>query len=360
MILPGAAASSIAAAAQRLHAGDLVGIPTETVYGLAADADNDAAVAKIFHAKGRPSDHPLSVLVASASCVAHFAAEVPDFAARLIEVFWPGPLTLILPRRVGVATAAAAAQNSIGLRCPAHPVTLALLNNGGQNNGGQIPINFSPEKLAEKQLESDPHFFGLAAPSANLFGRVSPTTAQHVQEEFGDALLILDGGACTVGIESTIIDCTRGTPVLLRPGAITPERISAACGLPVLNNECATTKQPAPKAPRSLESHYAPRARVRLLPASALQAALDATDKAALRSVAIYSRTPLSGAANALIAKRMPDDAPAAACELFAVMRALDVPAVKSIWVEAPPAAPAWDGLRDRLQRSAAAPDSPG
>lgn len=348
MILPGAAASSVAAAAARLRAGELVGIPTETVYGLAADADNDAAVAKIFHAKGRPSDHPLSVLVASASSVAHFAAEVPDFATRLIEVFWPGPLTLILPRRVGVATAAAAAQNSIGLRCPAHQVTLALLN-----NGGQIPIDSSPEKLAEKQLESDPHFFGLAAPSANLFGRISPTTAQHVQDEFGDDLLILDGGACTVGIESTIIDCTRGAPVLLRPGAIGPDQISAACGLPVLKNEIAATAQPAPKAPGSPESHYAPRAQVRLMDASTLQAALDASDSAALRSVAIYSRTPLIGATKVLLVKRMQDEAPAAARELFATLRLLDAPVVQSIWVEAPPADPAWDGLRDRLRRAA-------
>ena len=189
MIRPGSDPAAIAEAAERIRQGALVGFPTETVYGLGADASNDAAVALIFAAKGRPSDHPLIVHVASAAQVADYASDVPAFAARLIEAFWPGPLTLILPRRAGVAAAAAGGQNSIGLRCPAHPVALALLQACGT---------------------------GLAGPSANRFGRVSPTTALHVQEELGEDLLVLDGGPCAVGIESTIIDCTRGRPVLLR------------------------------------------------------------------------------------------------------------------------------------------------
>jgi L-threonylcarbamoyladenylate synthase len=198
MLLDGRSPDAIAAAVQTLKAGELVGLPTETVYGLAADAGSDAAVARIFAAKGRPANHPLIVHVADASGVDHFAANVPDFARRLIDAFWPGPLTLILPRRPGVGAAAAGGQDSIGLRCPSHPVAQAVLR-----------------ACAAQGV------FGLAAPSANPFGRVSPTTAAHVQAGMGDALLVIDGGACDVGIESTIVDCTRGAPVLLRPGGIT-------------------------------------------------------------------------------------------------------------------------------------------
>ena len=254
MIRPGSDPAAIAEAAQRIRQGALVGFPTETVYGLGADASNDAAVALIFAAKGRPSDHPLIVHVASAAQVADYASEVPAFAARLIEAFWPGPLTLILPRRAGVAAAAAGGQNSIGLRCPAHPVALALLQACGT---------------------------GLAGPSANRFGRVSPTTAQHVQEELGEDLLVLDGGPCMVGIESTIVDCTRGQPVLLRPGVLTRAQLEAACGQPVLDKDTPVKtllKTQAPRASGTLESHYAPNARVRLMDAMALQAALNALD----------------------------------------------------------------------------------
>lgn len=234
MIRDGHDPAAVAAAAQALRAGDLLGLPTETVYGLAADAASDTAVSKIFAAKGRPSNHPLIVHVADASGVSHFAHAVPDFANKLIQAFWPGPLTLILPRRPDVGAAAAGGQDSIGLRCPSHPVAHALL-------------------LACRALGVQ----GLAAPSANQFGRVSPTTAAHVQAEFGDDLLILDGGACGVGIESTIIDCTRGAPVLLRPGAITREQAQAACGMKLLDKD--ELSAPAPRASGTLESHYAPR-----------------------------------------------------------------------------------------------------
>jgi L-threonylcarbamoyladenylate synthase len=314
-----------------LQAGGLVAFPTETVYGLGADASRDDAVAGIFRAKGRPSDHPLIVHVADAHAVPHFAAAVPDFAQRLIDAFWPGPLTVILPRRPGVATASAGGQDSIGLRCPAHPGAQALL---------------------QACAAADPPVLGLSGPSANKFGRVSPTTAAHVESEFGDTLLVLDGGPCDVGIESTIVDCTRGRPVLLRPGVITPERIEAACGQPL-----ARPEQVAPAAPRAsgtLEAHYAPRARVRLMDAQALQTALDVLGAEA-SGIAIWSRALLRTPSGQVLRRRMPDDALETARQLFAVLRAFDDEGVKLIWVETPPADPAWDGVRDRLQRAAAA-----
>jgi L-threonylcarbamoyladenylate synthase len=332
MIRPGSDPAAMAEAAQRIRAGALVGFPTETVYGLGADASNDAAVALIFAAKGRPSDHPLIVHVASAAQVADYASDVPTFASRLINAFWPGPLTLILPRRAGVAAAAAGGQNSIGLRCPAHPVALALLQACGT---------------------------GLAGPSANRFGRVSPTTARHVQEELGEDLLVLDGGPCTVGIESTIVDCTRGRPVLLRPGLLTRAQLEAACGQPVLDKD-APVSVAAPRASGTLESHYAPNARVRLMDARSLQAALDALNANAPAAaqtspgpVAVYARSPLRVSTPALH-RQMPDDAAAAAQQLFAVLRELDALGVSQIWVQAPPDAPEWDGVRDRLKRAAA------
>lgn len=344
MILNGQAPESITRAAQAIRAGDLLGLPTETVYGLAADADNPVAVAKIFTAKGRPADHPLIVHVRDAAGVAHFASDVPDFAHALIQAFWPGPLTLILPRREGVATAAAGGQNSIGLRSPAHPVAQALLS--ACLNPGDDPAQ--PRKRV----------WGVAAPSANQFGRVSPTTAQHVQGEFDADLLILDGGPCAVGIESTIIDCTRGVPVLLRPGAVSREQVQVVCGQPVLlkdDLEAAT-----PRASGTLESHYAPTAKVRLMEAKAMQTALDLlgsdVDGAAVTGpvIATYARAVLKTRSTKVLRQRMPDDAAAVAQQLFATLRAFDAQGVKLIWIEIPPDSPAWAGVRDRLQRAAA------
>lgn len=361
-------------------------MPTETVYGLGANADNDAAVAQIFAAKGRPADHPLIVHVAGVVAVAHYASDVPDFAAALMAAFWPGPLTLILPRKPGVATAAAGGNDTIALRCPAHPVAQALLEalrhplssraRSGIHgtNWGQIPIHFQADSKNQKKLESDPNYlvWGLAAPSANKFGRVSPTAAQHVAQELGDELLVLDGGSCRVGIESTIIDCTRGVPVLLRPGAITSAQIEAACGLKVLSKEdLAAQTKPGPKASGTLDSHYAPRARVRLLAAPALHAAVrelqaqtsavpnalvdapkvTASDRAPM--VALWVRTPLGLQDASFIESAMPTAAAAAAQQLFATLRTLDALGVAQIWVETPPATPDWDGVRDRLQRAA-------
>ena len=251
MILDGASPAAITQAVQVISAGQLLGLPTETVYGLAADAARPDAVARIFAAKGRPSNHPLIVHVADAAGVAHFARDVPAFAERLMAAFWPGPLTLILPRRLDVGEATAGGQDSIGVRCPSHPVAQAVL-----------------QALAL----ATPPVWGLAAPSANQFGRVSPTTAAHVAGEFGDSLLVLDGGPCGVGIESTIVDCTRGAPVLLRPGAISRAQVEAACGQR-LQGDAALGE--APRASGTLEAHYAPAAKVRLMHAKALQTSLD-------------------------------------------------------------------------------------
>ena len=375
MLLDGSAPAAVARAADALQAGELVGMPTETVYGLAADAGNDEAVARIFSAKGRPAGHPLIVHVAPApvrgaapDAALHFAAEIPDFAQRLIGAFWPGPLTLILPRANGVGAAAAGGQDSIGLRCPSHPVAEALLR-----------------ACAERGVH------GLAAPSANRFGKLSPTTAAHVQSEFaavlGD-LPVLDGGACALGIESAIVDCTRGRPVLLRPGSIGRDALTAACGMEVrtardddeqeeeeaghhgarearrseassrsagaeTGAHAGAARREAPRASGTLTAHYAPRAKLRLMPARALQTALDllGADAAYL---AVYAREALHTSSERVVLRRMPDDADATAQQLFAVLRSFDDAGVRLIWVETPPTDAAWEAVADRLGRAAA------
>ena len=351
MLLDGSSPSDIEQAAQVLARGGLLGLPTETVYGLAADAGQDCAVRDIFATKGRPADHPLIVHVASAQDVGTFAASVPDFAQALMNAFWPGPLTLILPRRLDVATQAAGGQDSVGLRCPSHPVAQAVLR-------------------AAKALGVQ----GVAAPSANRFGRVSPTTAEHVQQEF-PSLDVIDGGACEVGIESTIVDCTRGVPVLLRPGVITPEQLSQAAGVRVLQPDeplhaplVYATKASAPRASGTLASHYAPQALLRLMSTDALRQAVKdwnaqahptssaqahgATQQTAAPRLAIWTRQPLVVTASQTVVQHMPADAKRCAHELFAVMRTLDALGVHEIWVEAPPPGPQWDGVRDRLTRA--------
>lgn len=326
MILDGNDAAAVSRAAQALAAGELVGLPTETVYGLGARADDDAAVARIFAAKGRPSEHPLIVHVAEAADAARFAASVPSVAQRLMAAFWPGPLTVIVPRALGVAAAAAGGQDSIGLRCPSHPVAQALLR-------------------AARELGVN----GVAAPSANRFGRISPTRAIHVAQEFGDGLLVLDGGDCALGIESAVVDCTRGHPVLLRPGVLTRQRIEAAAGEPLREPDMHS-----PRASGTLEAHYAPRARVRLMAGPMLHAALQVLGPSALK-LAVYSRTVGLPAGSALQRRVMPAQADRAAHELFSILRELDATGVDLIWVEAPPPEPEWDGVRDRLERASAA-----
>lgn len=327
MVLDGLSQAVVQDCAAALQAGELVAFATETVYGLGADAGNDAAVAKIFAAKGRPSNHPLIVHVADqlqgADGLARFAAEMPGFAQRLTKRFWPGPLTLILPRRPDAGLAAAGGQDSIGLRCPAHPVAQSLLRACCALG---VP--------------------GLAAPSANLFGRVSPTTAAHVQQEFGRDLWVLDGGSCAVGIESAIVDCTREVPALLRPGTLDRRRLEQVMGQALAAPDAAS-----PRAPGMLVSHYAPRAKVALLSAQALHAALRGPLP---QGLAVYSQV-VPPASAGVVHRAMPSGPDAVAHELFAMLREFDALGAAIIWVERPPPGSEWDGVRDRLQRAAAA-----
>jgi len=317
-------------AAQALAQGELIGLPTETVYGLAADALNPTAVNAIFKAKGRPANHPLIVHVADASLVPVFASEVPAFAQRLMAACWPGPLTLIVKRHTGVADAAAGGHATIALRCPAHPMAQAVL---------RAALSLGVQ--------------GVAAPSANVFGSVSPTTAAHVRESFPE-LLVLDGGACDVGIESTIVDCSRDVPVLLRPGMLSVSQLSAASGVSVLNAfETSAIKTPA--APGTLASHYAPRARVRLMTIEQIRAHLHD----AKLPIALWARTALHSVEQKALPEgvkqfTMPSDAAQCAHDLFAQLRSMDALGVQEIWIETPPDGEAWEGVKDRLQRAAA------
>lgn len=342
LVLDGRDPAAVERAARVLADGELLAFPTETVYGLGARADDDEAVAKIFAAKGRPADHPLIVHVHSAEGARVFAREIPPVAQRLMAAWWPGSLTLILPRAHGMGRAAAGGQDSIGLRCPSHPTARELL-------------------AACEQLGVP----GVAGPSANRFGRVSPTTAAHVAAEFGADVPVLDGGASEIGIESTIVDCSRGRLVLLRPGMLTPHEIAAVALEPVSARDAA-----APRASGTLESHYAPRARVRLMAAGELEQAcreFAAAMQASLASpgapvrladappkLGVYSRSVLPPAGSGIRHRRMPADAAAAAHELFAVLRAFDDGGVDTLWVEQLPPDASWDGVRDRLQRAAA------
>ena len=325
MVLDGLDAAAVDRAARLIAEGELVAFPTETVYGLGARADDDLAVAKIFAAKGRPSGHPLIVHVAGRAGADRFAATVPAVAERLIEAFWPGPLTVIVARRPDVAAAAAGGQATIGLRCPAHPVAHALLTKAGELG---VP--------------------GIAGPSANRFGKVSPTAASHVVDEFGADLVVLDGGSARLGIESAIVDCSTGEPVLLRPGVLTRESIAVAAGTALVEPTAH-----APRAAGTLAAHYATRARLRLMPTGMLKTALDVLGSEPLR-LAVYSRSVPSGVAPGVVHRRMPSRPEQAAHELFRVLRELDSEGVHLIWVEEPPPGPEWDGIRDRLTRAAA------
>ena len=342
---------AIAQAARLLEEGKLVAIPTETVYGLAADANNPAAVAAIFSAKGRPSNHPLIVHVARDADLSHWAIDIPPVALQLIAAFWPGPLTLILKRASGVDDVITGGQDSVGLRCPSHPVAQALLKLFREGQGG------------------------IAAPSANRFGRVSPTTAQHVIDEFGEpgkgpVSAVLDGGPCEVGIESTIIDLTRletHGPVLLRPGQISVQQLEQ-----VLGRAVARTDHAAPRVSGSLDAHYAPRTPLALIDGDAIantMAALQAKqrqvvslviEKEALQTEVSQTdvvKTEVVQTAGlrrqGLMTTRMPSDPEAYAQALYAQLRALDQLGADLILVEQPPKTTAWQGINDRLQRAA-------
>jgi L-threonylcarbamoyladenylate synthase len=325
-VLRGDLPADLDLAAEVLARGDLLAFPTETVYGLGARADDDTAVAGIFRAKGRPADHPLIVHVADAAAAATFAADWPPAAAALASAFWPGPVTVIVARRAGVAGAAAGGHATIGLRCPDHPVALALLRRAAARG---VP--------------------GVAGPSANRFGRVSPTTAAHVVDEFGATLPVLDGGPCGVGIESAIVDCRGPRAVLLRPGVLTRERLAAALGSPLAEPSAGHAR-----APGTLAAHYAPRAPVRLVDGPGLLETPQVIASAgAAARVGVYCRLD-PGVPGRVLWRRMPDDPQAVARELFAVLRAFDAEGVSEIRVEQPPADEAWEGVRDRLRRAAA------
>ncbi len=233
--------SAINSAAKALFDGALVGIPTETVYGLAADAENEAAVARIYAVKGRPQDHPVIVHIGSVDYLTKWAINIPDYALKLAKEYWPGPMTLILERSEIAKDFITGGQDTVGLRVPAHITTLALLEEFHKLGGN-----------------------GIAAPSANRFGAVSPTNAEAVQSELGESLdqsrdLIIDGGQSLVGVESTIIDCTGESPLILRPGAISEEMIAATTSLNAkLNNK------PEIRVSGSLDQHYSPKAKISL------------------------------------------------------------------------------------------------
>jgi L-threonylcarbamoyladenylate synthase len=315
---------SIARAASLLRAGELVSFPTETVYGLGADARNAEALRRLFAAKGRPAEHPLIVHIADASALPRWARSVPPGARALAEAFWPGPLTLILPRAAEVPEAVTGGQDSIGLRVPAHPVAQALLRSFVGLGGD-----------------------GVAAPSANRFGRVSATTAQHVADDFGaEVALILDGGPCRHGIESTIVSFTGEEPALLRPGALGPDALAK-----VLGRAPGAPGPDAPRAPGTLAAHYAPRTPARLLSRAALLAAL-ARIGAPTGHIAVLAHS----VAQPPLFEGTWFDAPGRGAEyaqqLYANLRALDARAADEIWIEAPPDGPEWHAVRDRLRRA--------
>lgn len=321
-------AADYARAVALLRAGELVAFPTETVYGLGADASNPSAVANIFAAKGRPADHPLIVHVAGHDWVERWAQAVPDAAWELMEAFWPGPLTLILKKQAWVPDAVTGGQATVGLRVPGHPVALQLLR------------NFAAAGTAG----------GIAAPSANRFGRISPTTAAHVAEELGERVpLVLDGGSCTVGIESTIVDCSRAEPVILRPGHISPSHIEAVLGfLPAIE-----TAPGAPRVSGSLEAHYAPVTPMRLVVGERLLDFLNVHRHRGGRCAALcHSQPPQAGMPHAWL--MLPADPVGYAHDLYAALRDMDHAGVDLIAVEAIPDDPAWAAVADRLRRAAA------
>lgn len=317
-------------AARELEAGGLVAFPTETVYGLGADAENPAAVAKIYAAKGRPSNHPVIVHLAPEADIAYWAGAIPPEATKLIDAFWPGPLTLILKRATHIPDCVSGGQDSIGLRCPSHPVAQALLREFKEGKGG------------------------IAAPSANKFGHVSPTTAQHVRDEFGSAPdnpveCILDGGQSQVGIESTILDLTRMTthgPVLLRPGHISANRIAEVIGILPRMPDAA-----APRASGTLDSHYAPSTPVALVEADQLADVIRRLAAAGRRAAVMSRSTPLLSDAVAQLALPMSPDG--YAHNLYASLRSLDTAGADIILVESLPGDNEWQGVNDRLRRAA-------
>jgi len=332
-----------AAALQRAIAallrGGLVALPTETVYGLAADADRADAVAAIFDAKGRPRDHPLILHVADAAAADQWARDIPAAARSLMERYWPGPLTLILRRSPRASDLVTGGQDTVGLRCPAGPWAQALLRGYAAARGDAA--------------------VALAAPSANRYGRISPTTSDHVRADLGEKPLglvdvILDGGASTLGIESTIVDCTQAVPRILRPGSIDRAQIAAAVGGPVA---VAADDAEAPRVSGRVAGHYAPRTPLEQVQTDELDGRIAALQPARLgvlapaAELARLARREAGGIALGVAAA----SAPAAYAQaLYANLRRLDAAGLDRILVAAPPADEAWAAINDRLRRAAA------
>jgi len=316
------ASEEIERAAQLLHTGSLIAFPTETVYGLGADARNADAVRRLFAVKGRPAEHPVIVHLARADLLSHWARQTGSRAEALAEAFWPGPLTLILPRAKTVEDVVTGGQDSVGLRVPAHPVAQALL-----------------ARLLE--LGGD----GIAAPSANRFGRISATNARHVADEFGsEVALVLDGGSSRHGIESTIVDLTTGEPVLLRPGAITAEALGR-----VLGSMPRMASSDSPRASGTLASHYAPKTAARLMTPDELAHALS---RQPVAPIAVLARSVAKPIGFAGVWIGAPVDSAAYTRELYASLRMLDRLGADEIWIEAPPEGPDWVAVNDRLRRA--------
>jgi len=308
-------------AAEILARGGLVAFPTETVYGLGADASNAAAMARLYAVKRRPADHPVIVHFADAEQAFAWARELPPAARKLAAAFWPGPLTLILKRSAKAADFVTGGQDSVGVRVPGHPVAQALLRAFGG---------------------------GIAAPSANRFGQISPTSAAHVRADLGDDVdCVLDGGSSAIGIESTIVDLSGARALLLRPGAIGRTALEALLGGPVVEKAAAGGARP--RHPGGLERHYAPVTPARLVAPHALEREIDAAHGAL--AVLAFSRPDRRVRAW----RRMPRDPQAYAQKLYANLRALDASGCDAILIESPPDAPEWAAVNDRLGRACTA-----
>ena len=322
---PDAAANDIARAVATLRAGGLVAFPTETVYGLGADASNPEAVKKVFATKGRPHDHPLIVHIAGAAQLGAWARDIPAAAHTLAERFWPGPLTLILKRAPGVSDLVTGGQDTVALRVPSHPLAQALL------------LAFCVSGR------------GVVGPSANRFGHVSATTAEHVRQEFGNVVdYVLDGGACEVGIESTIVDLSGAIPTLLRPGLITATDIEQALGAAL-----AAPGALSPRAPGTLAKHYAPRTPMMLVEADLIDELVRSFARQGKR-VAVLARDARPPIISNLTWVAAPVTATAYAHDLYANLRRLDSAGCHVMIVEEPPSAIEWAAVRDRLSRAAA------
>ncbi len=316
-------AAPIDAAVQALRAGELVAFPTETVYGLGADAMNPAALRQVFTLKGRPSHHPLIVHLADAAELPAWADAVPAAAARLAAQFWPGPLTLVLPRAGRVLPLVTGGQDTVAVRVPSHPLAQALL----QAFGG-----------------------ALAAPSANRFGRLSPTSAAHVRAEFGAAVrIVLDGGECALGLESTIVACLDDRIRLLRPGLITRSQLEAVVGSALTGPEPG-----APRVPGALPAHYAPLTPLALIPAARLEAEAR-RHAAAGRAVGVLALGPAPAPSPWIHWIEAGRDPAAYAHGLYGSLRRLDALGADCLLVQEPPDEESWEAARDRLRRAAAA-----